>query len=587
MFKAESILTLYQEFMANIKYKSATERGKERLPNLATISHELLLEGEEWDGEVQCNKIHLKDSASLLWVIGTGKTIDLPRMIFMSLCAAHTASDTRGSVPFTGAKKRRLEAIASEEPSIGMAELKKEITNLRTETSTHMTALEEESSRHTTMLQEIKGYAHPNAIEGGGGGGGRLGVSSLDLVLRVVIGRAWGRAWKAYDAVNWKFLEDALLGLRFPGLFVKWIMKCMANYILFNLHKWSTSWILQKEARAETRRPVIPLSFCHLLGGTSYREVKLLENERGLGFIDLSGMEPGSVVQSPLESPKPFGISNPKTDSMWVKWVNQEEGSNQASLDRLHHWAARGNFNVKACYEFFRCKGGKPCWTKVVWHKSLMPKHAFILWLSLKERLLTRDKLCDHVEDTSCALCGNPVESIDHLFFKCGITRQVWTDIKTWLGFTRELNTIKAAVKWTIKEDRGTGVQAIAKRIAILDPFHMLLSLPGCFSLPVEAFGLPVVIPSGRGSEPFRSSGFTGHAVDPLFIVCCCCSQLVEVAYEDALGAATVAVVLLLLVVSDYIFWLPVFLTPGFCIVAARADNAQMRLILITWMFLV
>ena len=47
------------------------------------------------------------------------------------------------------------------------------------------------------------------------------------------------------------------------------------------------------------------------------------------------------------------------------------------------------------------------------------------------------------------------------------MSRQVWVDIKTWLGFNRELNTIKAAVKWTIKEARSTGVQAIAKRMGI------------------------------------------------------------------------------------------------------------------------
>ncbi|GFZ00922.1 hypothetical protein Acr_14g0005570 [Actinidia rufa] len=145
MFKAESILTLCQEFMANIMYNPVTEKGKERLtswirgknlkvtpdtfveifqipreenpefelpiigmPNLATIFHELLLEGEEWDIEGQM-------------------------------------------------KKRRLEAIAHEEPSIGMAELKDEIANLRMEMNTRMTVLEEESSCHTTMLQEIKG----------------------------------------------------------------------------------------------------------------------------------------------------------------------------------------------------------------------------------------------------------------------------------------------------------------------------------------------------------------------------------------------------------------------------------------------
>ena len=49
-----------------------------------------------------------------------------------------------------------MEAIASEESSIGMAELKEAIMGLRTEFDIRMTLLEEQSGRHTTMLQEIK-----------------------------------------------------------------------------------------------------------------------------------------------------------------------------------------------------------------------------------------------------------------------------------------------------------------------------------------------------------------------------------------------------------------------------------------------
>ena len=88
-----------------------------------------------------------------------------------------------------------------------------------------------------------------------------------------------------------------------------------------------------------------------------------------------------------------------------------------------------------------------------------------MLWLSLKERLLTRDKLTDHIEDTSCVLCGAPIESINHLFFQCPIVSQVWEEIKGWLGFSRALTTIKAASKWIIKEARGTGIQSVVKKI--------------------------------------------------------------------------------------------------------------------------
>ncbi|GFZ03389.1 hypothetical protein Acr_16g0000130 [Actinidia rufa] len=266
-YKAESVLTLCQELMANIKHEPETEQGEEKLcswvrekklkvtpdtfaeifeipreenpefvfpnvgmPDLAVVSQEFLLEGDEWDGEVQCNKIHLKDKylilflfschsllplkrtvsmnvarARLLWVIGTGKTIDLPRIMFLSLCATYKALDNRGSVPFTGfltelfkrsgvhipldfiriepkgpidraslsrsegqRKKRKLEEKAHEGSTIGMTELKEAILNLekemskqmsefREEVNTRLSSLEEESSRHTVMLQDIKG----------------------------------------------------------------------------------------------------------------------------------------------------------------------------------------------------------------------------------------------------------------------------------------------------------------------------------------------------------------------------------------------------------------------------------------------
>ncbi|GFY85310.1 hypothetical protein Acr_04g0000480 [Actinidia rufa] len=184
-FKAESILTLCQEFMVNIKYNLETEKGKEKLyswvrgkklkvtpdtfveiyaiprefdfsdlgmPNVAAVSHELLLEGDEWDGEMQCNKIRLKDKYLVLLELSPkGPLIDL------------SCLDLRGKE-----KKKKLEAAASEESSMGMDDLKEAIINLGKEFSTQMTehrsevnarltALEEEYSQNTTMLQEING----------------------------------------------------------------------------------------------------------------------------------------------------------------------------------------------------------------------------------------------------------------------------------------------------------------------------------------------------------------------------------------------------------------------------------------------
>ncbi|GFY95349.1 hypothetical protein Acr_10g0007340 [Actinidia rufa] len=70
------------------------------MPDLPTISCELLLADDNWDGERTVAMSVTR--ASLLWAISAGRCIDLPRMMFMSLCSAYESSDVRVSVTFTG-----------------------------------------------------------------------------------------------------------------------------------------------------------------------------------------------------------------------------------------------------------------------------------------------------------------------------------------------------------------------------------------------------------------------------------------------------------------------------------------------------
>ena len=96
------------------------------------------------------------------------------------------------------------------------------------------------------------------------------------------------------------------------------------------------------------------------------------------------------------------------------------------------------------------------------------------MWLGLKEKLLTKDKLQGVIEDTACPLCKAATESIEHLFFSCRITSEIWTKIKSWLRISRGMQTLKAAVKWLIKEARGTGAPAKIKRISLASTVYHL-----------------------------------------------------------------------------------------------------------------
>ncbi|GFZ09693.1 hypothetical protein Acr_21g0002920 [Actinidia rufa] len=114
-----------------------------------------------------------------------------------------------------------------------------------------------------------------------------------------------------------------------------------------------------------------------------------------------------------------------------------------------------------------RPRNAKLTWPKLVWHAAIIPRHSFILWLGLKDRLLTKNKLRDYIEDQSCPLCSAQNETLNHLFFQCTFGKQIWANIKSWLGISQAMQSLKATVKWLIKEARGTGFPAKIKRIGI------------------------------------------------------------------------------------------------------------------------
>lgn len=77
-------------------------------------------------------------------------------------------------------------------------------------------------------------------------------------------------------------------------------------------------------------------------------------------------------------------------------------------------------------------------WYKVVWFKTHIPNHAFNLWLAIRDRLSTQDKM-HHLNPNSvllCPFCNNQSDSRDHLFFDCHTPRKIWEHVKTTTGTT-------------------------------------------------------------------------------------------------------------------------------------------------------
>ncbi|XP_076941343.1 uncharacterized protein LOC143610868 [Bidens hawaiensis] len=110
-------------------------------------------------------------------------------------------------------------------------------------------------------------------------------------------------------------------------------------------------------------------------------------------------------------------IQNHKDDEVWIKDLNGKFVQ----------------FSVKDIWHAFRTKDRKVTWCNVVWYPNCIPKHAFLLWLIIKNRLKTQDKVryWETRTDVSqvCPFCDSQPDSHDHLFFRCSFSLKVWKGV--------------------------------------------------------------------------------------------------------------------------------------------------------------
>ncbi|XP_071699709.1 uncharacterized protein [Rutidosis leptorrhynchoides] len=96
-------------------------------------------------------------------------------------------------------------------------------------------------------------------------------------------------------------------------------------------------------------------------------------------------------------------------------------------------------FSVSSVWESIRPRGSNVNWYSVVWFSTCIPKHAFVLWLLMGEKLKTQDKLrhwdiCPG-SNLVCPLCELVPDSHNHLFFTCSFSNQVWMLVRNHMDF--------------------------------------------------------------------------------------------------------------------------------------------------------
>jgi hypothetical protein len=204
----------------------------------------------------------------------------------------------------------------------------------------------------------------------------------------------------------------------------------------------------------------------------AWKSVCLPKAEGGLGLYDIKARNNCFLV-------KQLWNIHLKADSIWIRWVHHfylqnmniwtvplqqtssplwksfiklrdrlldDCGGQPAVISLLQSWNTAQLFSANA-YEYLRPKGTPVPWVHVVWESWCLPRHSFILWLTLLKRLRTKDRLRFIDIDVSCVFCQDHEESHAHLFFACNWTSTLWMKVKSWLRLNRGMTTINSAVR--------------------------------------------------------------------------------------------------------------------------------------------
>lgn len=206
-------------------------------------------------------------------------------------------------------------------------------------------------------------------------------------------------------------------------------------------------------------------------GAVAWSSICKAKSGGGLGFKDVKVWNKAAVF-------KHIWAIAEKKDSLWLKWIHHEylkrDGiwEHEAPAHSTWQWKkmieikneARNLFkdrlgaqySIGKGYKFFEGNQLKVQWSKQVWNRWSYPKHNFLFWLAIQNRLATRERISRFKPnaETECLLCRKHVENVEHLFFKCEWSNNCLTALKQWLNWSCTSCTLHELCR-TVQNQRG------------------------------------------------------------------------------------------------------------------------------------
>ncbi|KAK9756406.1 hypothetical protein RND81_01G095100 [Saponaria officinalis] len=261
---------------------------------------------------------------------------------------------------------------------------------------------------------------------------------------------------KAYDTVEWSFVKEMLVALRFPDKFVQLVMECVTTPWFSIALNGEVFGFFQGKRRLRQGDPLSPLVFnvwmeylSRIMGCLKSLALNHLYFADDVLIFRKGDVPSASGLKMNVGKTQFYvnGVSNEKEGLLWIKWIHAVYLKQRSLEDyRLstnssctwrgvfkvweklkngfigHWWRSNGQrYTVFDGYQWLAPVVNKVPWASFVWNKVCVPKHSIIGWMMVQGRLPTCDRLLNWGIDSGavCFLCRDGDETHEHLFFNC------------------------------------------------------------------------------------------------------------------------------------------------------------------------
>ncbi|KAK1429871.1 hypothetical protein QVD17_12158 [Tagetes erecta] len=131
-------------------------------------------------------------------------------------------------------------------------------------------------------------------------------------------------------------------------------------------------------------------------------------------------------------------------------------------------------FSASTVWDAVRYRRMEVNWVNIVWFSQCIPRHAFVVWLVMRGKLLTQDKIVKwdlarrgNMNMMCCLLCYSNIDSHSHLFFECKYANSVWDKVKERAGMSNVRANWNDITSWLCSRSKSRSLKNVVARLLV------------------------------------------------------------------------------------------------------------------------